>query len=132
MTEEEERAVAEARLSLKRNGGIPFEQAVAETRLPCRKSAIPGPFVIKRVVLSTEAQADLAALDRTVALRSVAAVNRFAATRFPPPRRRLARPLPRPGDWIDVLRVRNRKEAYRFPQAASGLKPEASRIGLQS
>ena len=30
VTEEEERAVAEARESLKRNGGIPFEQVVAE------------------------------------------------------------------------------------------------------
>ncbi len=30
VTEEEERAIAEARVSLKRNGGIPFEQAVAE------------------------------------------------------------------------------------------------------
>ena len=30
ITEEEERAVAEARQSLKRNGGIPFEQAIAE------------------------------------------------------------------------------------------------------
>ena len=30
VTEEEERAVAEARESLQRNGGIPFEQVVAE------------------------------------------------------------------------------------------------------
>lgn len=30
VTEQEERAVAEARESLKRNGGIPFEQVVAE------------------------------------------------------------------------------------------------------
>ena len=30
VTEEEERAVAEARESLKRNGGIPLEQVVAE------------------------------------------------------------------------------------------------------
>jgi hypothetical protein len=29
-TEEEKQAVAEARESLKRNGGVPFEQAVAE------------------------------------------------------------------------------------------------------
>jgi hypothetical protein len=36
--------------------------------------------VIKRVVLSTEAQADLAGLDRSVALRVVAATDRFAAT----------------------------------------------------
>jgi hypothetical protein len=33
VTEEEERAVAEARESLKRNGGIPFEQVVAELGL---------------------------------------------------------------------------------------------------
>jgi hypothetical protein len=36
--------------------------------------------VIKRIVLSTQAQADLAALDRPVALRIVGAINRFAAT----------------------------------------------------
>jgi hypothetical protein len=46
--------------------------------------------VIKRVVLSAQAQADLAALDRAVALRVLAAIQRFAATR-----------------------VRNRKDAYR-------------------
>jgi hypothetical protein len=36
--------------------------------------------VIKRVVLSAQAQADLAALDRAVALRVIAAIQRFAAT----------------------------------------------------
>jgi mRNA-degrading endonuclease RelE of RelBE toxin-antitoxin system len=83
--------------------------------------------VIKRVVVSTQAQADLTALDRTVALRVVAAIHRFAATGagnvqglrgIHPPEFRL-----RVGDWrvrfhdhgdsIDVLRVRNRKDAYR-------------------
>lgn len=81
----------------------------------------------KRVVLSTQAQADMAALDRAVALRIIAAINRFAATGagnvqglrgIHPPEFRL-----RVGDWrvrfhnhtdwIDVLRVRNRKDAYR-------------------
>jgi len=83
--------------------------------------------VIKRAVLSTQAQADLAALDRAVALRIIAAINRFAATGagnvqglrgIHPPEFRL-----RVGDWrvrfhdhadwIDVLRVRNRKDAYK-------------------
>jgi hypothetical protein len=36
--------------------------------------------VIKRVVLSIQAKVDLAALDRTVALRILAAVQRFAST----------------------------------------------------
>ena len=83
--------------------------------------------MIKRVVLSTEAQADLAALDRPVALRIVAAINRFAATGagnvqglrgIHPPEFRLRVGDWRVrfhdhGDWIDVLRVRNRKDAYR-------------------
>jgi hypothetical protein len=69
----------------------------------------------------------LAALDRAVALRIIAAIQRFAATGagnvqglrgIHPPEFRL-----RVGDWrvrfhdrgdlIDVLRVRNRKDAYR-------------------
>jgi mRNA-degrading endonuclease RelE of RelBE toxin-antitoxin system len=83
--------------------------------------------VNKRIVLSTEAQADLAGLDRSVALRVVAAINRFASTGagnlqvlrgIHPPEFRL-----RVGDWrvrfhdngnwIDVLRIRNRRDAYR-------------------
>ena len=81
----------------------------------------------KRVVLSTEAKADLAVLDRSVALRIIGSINRFAATgagnvqglrRIHPPEFRLrvgdwrVRFHDR-GDWIDVLRVRNRKEAYK-------------------
>ena len=81
----------------------------------------------RRIVLSTQAQADLAALDRPVALRIVGAINRFAATGagnvqglhgIHPPEFRLrvgdwrVRFHDR-GDWIHVLRVRNRKEAYR-------------------
>lgn len=81
----------------------------------------------KRIVLSTEAKADLAGLDRAVALRIIGAINRFTATGagnvqglrgIHPPEFRL-----RVGDWrvrfhnhagwIDVLRVRNRKEAYK-------------------
>lgn len=83
--------------------------------------------MIKRVVLSTEARADLAAMDRPVALRIVAAVNRFAVTGagnvqglrgIHPPEFRLRVGDWRVrfhdhGDWIDVLRVRNRKDAYR-------------------
>ena len=83
--------------------------------------------MIKRVVLSTEARADLATLDRAVAIRIIGALNRFAATGagnvhglrgIHPPEFRL-----RVGDWrvrfhdhvdwIDVLRVRNRRDAYR-------------------
>ena len=83
--------------------------------------------MIKRVVLSKQAQADLATLDRSVALRIVKAITRFAATGagnvqglhgIHPPEFRL-----RVGDWrvrfhdhanrIDILRVRNRREAYR-------------------
>lgn len=83
--------------------------------------------MIKRVILSTEAKADLAALDRSVVLRIVAAINRFAATGagnvqglrgIHPPEFRLRVGDWRVrfhdhGDWIDVLRVRNRKDAYR-------------------
>ena len=81
----------------------------------------------KRVVLSTEAQADLVGLDHAVALRIVAAINRFATTGagnvqglrgIHPPEFRLRVGNWRVrfhdhGDWIDILRVRNRKEAYR-------------------
>ena len=80
--------------------------------------------MIKRVVVSTEAQA---ALDRAVVLRIAKAIHRFAATGagnlqglhgIHPPEFRLrvgdwrAR-FHDHGDWIDVLRVRNRKDAYR-------------------
>ncbi|MGP8244177.1 MAG: type II toxin-antitoxin system RelE family toxin [Bryobacteraceae bacterium] len=83
--------------------------------------------MIKRVVVSTQAQADLAAIDRPVALRIAAAIHRFATTGagnvqglrgIHPPEFHL-----RVGDWrvrfhdhgawIDVLRVRNRRDAYR-------------------
>lgn len=83
--------------------------------------------MIKRVVLSAQAKGDLAALDRAVGLRILAAVQRFASTGagnvqglrgIHPPEFRL-----RVGDWrvrfhdhgdrIDVLRIRNRKDAYR-------------------
>jgi mRNA-degrading endonuclease RelE of RelBE toxin-antitoxin system len=83
--------------------------------------------VIKRVVLSTQAQSDLAALDRAVALRIPAATHRFASTgagnvqglrAIHPPEFRLRVGDWRVrfhdhGDWINVLRVRNRKDAYR-------------------
>ena len=83
--------------------------------------------MIKCVILSTEAKADLAALDRSVVLRIVAAINRFAAKGagnvqglrgIDPPEFRLRVGDWRVrfhdhGDWIDVLRVRNRKDAYR-------------------
>jgi mRNA-degrading endonuclease RelE of RelBE toxin-antitoxin system len=83
--------------------------------------------VIKRVVLSTQAKADLVALDRSVALRILAAVQRFASTgagnvqglrgiHTPEFRLRVGDWRVRfhdHGDWIDVLRIRNRKDAYR-------------------
>lgn len=81
----------------------------------------------KRVVLTAQAQADLAVLDRIVALRIIGAINRFAATGagnvqglrgIHPPEFRLRVGDWRVrfhdhGDWIDVLRVRNRKDAYK-------------------
>lgn len=83
--------------------------------------------MIKRVVVSTQAQADLAALDRPVALRIAGAIHRFATTGagnvlglrgIHPPEFRLRVGDWRVrfhdhGDWIDVLRVRNRRDAYR-------------------
>ena len=83
--------------------------------------------MIKRVVLSIQAKEDLAALDRAVGLRILAAVQRFASTGagnvqglrgIHPPEFRLRVGDWRVrfhdhGDWIDVLRVRNRKDAYR-------------------
>jgi len=87
-------------------------------------------LLIKRVVLSTQAQTDLAGLDRAVALRIAGAINRFAETgagntqgprgieAYIPQEFRL-----RVGDWrvrfhdhvdwIDILRIRNRRDAYR-------------------
>jgi mRNA-degrading endonuclease RelE of RelBE toxin-antitoxin system len=82
----------------------------------------------KRVVFSDEARADLRAIDRETALRLLKALARFLATGagnvkqlegFDPPRYRL-----RVGDWhyifrksgddaIEILRVRNRRDAYR-------------------
>jgi mRNA-degrading endonuclease RelE of RelBE toxin-antitoxin system len=78
------------------------------------------------VVVSIQAQADLAALDRSVALRVVGAIHRFASTGagnvrslrgIHPPEFRLRVGDWRVrfhdhGDWIDVLRVRNRRDAY--------------------
>jgi mRNA interferase RelE/StbE len=82
----------------------------------------------KRVVFSDEARADVRAIDRDTALRLLVALARFLETDagnvkqlegFDPPRYRL-----RVGDWriifrkrgndsIEILRVRNRREAYR-------------------
>ena len=82
----------------------------------------------KRVLWSPEARADLRAIDRDTALRLLKALDRFLKTEagnvkqlegFEPPLFRL-----RIGAWrfiyrragddaIEVVRVRNRKEAYR-------------------
>jgi mRNA-degrading endonuclease RelE of RelBE toxin-antitoxin system len=82
----------------------------------------------KRVIWSTEARADLRALDRDTALRLLKSLDRFLKTGvgsvkqlegFEPPLFRL-----RVGAWrliyrtrgseaIEVVRVRNRREAYR-------------------
>ena len=82
---------------------------------------------MKKIFLSTEAQADLEGLDRSVALRVIKAMQRFAATGagnvqglhgIHPPEFRL-----RVGDWrvrfhdhgdqLAILRARNRRDAYR-------------------
>ncbi len=82
--------------------------------------------MIKRVVLSTQAQADLATLDRAVSLRIAGAIHHFASTGagnvqglrgIHPSEFRLRAGDWRvrfhdPGEWIDVLRIRNRREAY--------------------
>ena len=82
--------------------------------------------MIKRVVLSPQAQADLKKLDRPIALAIVKTIHRFAATGagnvkglhgIHPPEFRLRAGDWRVrfhdhGDWIDVLRVRNRRDAY--------------------
>ena len=82
----------------------------------------------KRVLWSPEARADVRAIDRDTALRLLKALDRFLKTEagsvkplegFEPPLFRL-----RVGAWriiyrhadddaIEVVRVRNRKEAYR-------------------
>lgn len=81
----------------------------------------------RRVVLSSQAQADLAGLDHAVALRISGAISRFAATgagsvqglrgiHSPEFRLRVGDWRVRfhdHGDWLDILRVRNRKDAYR-------------------
>ena len=81
----------------------------------------------KRVVLSIQEKGDLTVLDRAVALRILAGGQRFASTGtgnvqglrcIHPPEFRLRVGDWRVrfhdhGDWIDVLRVRNRKDAYR-------------------
>ena len=80
------------------------------------------------VIFSVEARADLRAIDRETALRLLKALARFLATDagnvkqlegFDPPQYRL-----RIGNWrvifrksgdaaIEIIRVRNRREAYR-------------------
>ena len=82
----------------------------------------------KPVIWSTEARADIRAIDRDTALRLLKALDRFLKTDagnvrqlegFNPPLFRL-----RVGDWrliyrrrgddaIEMVRVRNRREAYR-------------------
>jgi len=82
----------------------------------------------QKVIFSTEARADLRAVDRETALRLLKALARFLVTDAgnvkrlegsDPPQYRL-----RIGDWrfifrksgdgaIEILRVRNRREAYR-------------------
>ena len=82
----------------------------------------------KRVMFSTESRADIRAIDRETALRLLKALDRFLATTagsekrlegFVRPQYRL-----RVGDWrvvfrksggdtIEIVRVRNRREAYR-------------------
>ena len=82
----------------------------------------------KRAVWSIEARADVRAIDRETALGLLQALGRFLKTEtgdvkqlhgFNPPQYRL-----RSGDWrvifrnsgadsIEIVRVRNRKEAYR-------------------
>jgi mRNA-degrading endonuclease RelE of RelBE toxin-antitoxin system len=82
----------------------------------------------ERILWSTEARADIRAIDRETALRLLKALDRFVKTEagnvkqlegFDPPLFRL-----RVGAWrfiyrkagdnaIEVVRVRNRKEAYR-------------------
>ena len=84
--------------------------------------------MIKRILWSTEARADIRAIDRETALRLLKALDRFLKTGvgnvkqlegFDPPLFRLRvgvwRFIYRPAgdDGIEVVRVRHRKEAYR-------------------
>ena len=81
----------------------------------------------RRVIFSVEARADIRAIDREIAIRLLHSLARYLQTGigtvkqlegYDPPRFRL-----RVGDWgfifhkrddsIEVLRVRNRREAYR-------------------
>lgn len=82
----------------------------------------------RQVIWSTEARADIRAIERDTALRLLKALDRFLRTEvgnvkqlegFLPPQFRL-----RVGDWrfifrrhgenaIEVIRVRNRRDAYR-------------------
>ncbi len=70
--------------------------------------------MIKRVVLSTQAQADPATLDRAVSLRIAGAINRFASTGAGNVQGLRGIHLPefrlRAGDWR--VRIRNRRDAY--------------------
>ena len=81
----------------------------------------------KRLVMSMQAQEDLTNLDRGVALRIAGAIQRFADTgagnvkalhAMHPPEFRLRVGDWRVrfhdhGDWIDILRIMNRREGYR-------------------
>jgi mRNA-degrading endonuclease RelE of RelBE toxin-antitoxin system len=82
----------------------------------------------QRVIFSIEARADIRAIDRETALRLLKALARFLLSDtgnvkqlegFDPPRYRLRisdwRIIFRKtgGDAIEILRVRNRREAYR-------------------
>jgi len=83
--------------------------------------------LIKRVVLSPQAKADLAVLDRPTALRIARGIHRFASTGagnvkalrgIHPPEFRLRVGDWRVrfhdhGDWVDILRIRNRRDAYK-------------------
>ena len=83
--------------------------------------------MIKGVVLAARAKTDLAGLGRVVALRVLGAIHRFSETGagnvkrlhgIDPPEFRLRVGDFRVrfhdyGEWIEVLRVRNRKDAYR-------------------
>lgn len=80
----------------------------------------------KRVQLSPLAQTDISKLDRAIALRILNSIHRFAETGagnvkalhgIHPPEFRLRVGDWRVrfhdhGDWLDILRVRNRRDAY--------------------
>ena len=83
--------------------------------------------MIRRVVFSDEARADVRTIDRLTALRLLKALTRFLETDSGDVRQLegLGPPMYRPriGDWrvlfrrrddsVEVVRVRNRSEAYR-------------------